>query len=438
MAVSVASAALIALAALAPLSLGSRNAPSVAAEAGVEGVPDLGSSLFTFGSHQYWVVASTHPKEAPVAAAPDGSVWMAGSPARSLGKLVEQMSTPSLYRTADGGQSWSGHILTGNLGVVFRPEGDVVVAPNGDVLSAWMTGSSPHSAAVYVKEAGLDKFELRPVSGPSPSGDRPTIMVSSAQFTDPRLHDYLALVDSGAHGVNAAKRTYATLDGGRTWILPVMPPPVVAGIPISEKPLPLGQDPYLDYAKPFAQGMRQPGSRYIPLSGGAIFSPEAVRWTGDLVTWHQPPETETFPTFPRLNAYSENDWPWWDSSSAGVLFAARVTFEDGWKAQYKWYDGAWHDGGCEVPLSAAPQFEIADHNAALRSHGTLLGFATREGDQDLLIRIWNATSPTPSCERELIGRGQSSASDFPSLAFDSAGRAIVSFDGGLVAYATSP
>lgn len=426
--------------------------PEAARATAVEAEPEAdaaSATLTTFGDHQYWTVWSTHPAEAPVAASPDGTVWMAGSPGGlpvppSLSQVTAHLNTPSLYRTSDGGRTWTGVTLPVNVGTLFYPEGDVVVAPNRDVLTAWVSTANLHAPAVYVKTAQANAFAARPVAGPVPVPDRPAIMVSSAApdaggeggVSVPI--NYIGIVEAGL-GLPAAKRTYASLDGGLTWVVPPVAPPHLPGVPVLEAALPLGKDPYLDYAKPLGQGMRQgTGPHFIPLSDGAVFSPEAVRWSKDLVTWYQPPDAGAFPHFQSFPFLSEDDWPWWEASSAGVLFVVRVTEDEGWKVQYKWYDGAWHDGGCEVPLSDEPNYLLGPQQAAVKSHGTLLGINTREGDQDVLIRIWNASSLSPVCHKELIGQGSSGRTDFPALGFDRQGRAIVSYTSGYVGYATTP
>ncbi len=370
-----------------------------------------GSSLQTYGGHQYWVSTVGNCCEVALASGPDGAVWAAGS--------------ARVWRTTNGGQTWTAAPLA-PLNV--NAEGDVAVAPNGDVLTVWFDLVDPYGDKIWVSQDAGASWEFRPLTGPQPAPDRPWVLataLSPADAANPlQPNPYLAVHQAGVGN----KYYWFSGNGGLTWERPGL----AVGVP--NAPLPaLGSNAFLDFTKPFAQGMP---TLFVALPGGELLDVSTKRWTEDGVHW--------------FNAGSDLPSPgsqylYWDAGSDGTLWAVRLEAGAGgtYVVKYRWFDGVWHDGNAVGTLAARPRyfaglFPSETVAAAVKSHGDLLGVATREGNQDVLVRFAGAKGASPTVTKELIGTGSPGRYDFPNLVFDAQGRAVVSLRSSLAAYALTP
>jgi hypothetical protein len=373
-------------------------------------------SLQTFGSHQYRTCVVGHPAETALAAAPNGAVW-------ALSAFRPQKST-------DAGLTWNDVPLTPpNLGIGVVPEGDIIVAPNGDILVTWLSPDLPHTTPVWVSTNGGATFTFKPLTVPNPVPDRPWIASSATTPPNPsnpiQPNPYLSVIEGGI----GVKLTYASGDRGTTWY-PKSEPSLTPLAPFVPYPAGLS-NPYLDFAKPLGQGFP---SKILSLGNGQFFNIQSKRFSYDFVNWNTLDAAVGWP--------SPANFPWWDSASDGTLYAVQVVPVAGtWTVKYKWFDGAaWHDGATSVALSAQPDYLIGltpTHviNAAVKSFGSTLGINTRQGTQDVLIRITNANTASASATKELIGPGSGARYDYPNLVFDSSGRAVTTYNSANVAYA---
>lgn len=401
--------------------LGVSFQPGVSSDAGLDAVcPTVVSN-----THSYRVCNIGHPAETALAAGMNGKVW-------ALNSARPQYST-------DGGLNWIPVSMPapGNIGGVIYPEGDIIVAPNGDILTNWLTVDYPHTAALYVSTNGGTTFQLKPLSGVYGFPDRPWIVTSATVPADPsnplQPSPYSAVAEAGT----GAKVHWVSGTRGEAWY-PKVAALLASQVPV--EPFPVGvANPYLDYSKPFAQGY---ASKYLVLGNGQILDLLSKRLTYDFVEWTTFSGSGTWPAV--------NQYPWWDTAADGTIYAAGFFTVGGvWQIKYKWFDGTWHDGAVQPTLTAKPDYPNglgtgsapASHDAfmAIKSHGAMLGFNTRQGFQDVLIRIDNATSPSATWTKDVVGPGGSTNEryDYPNLVFDSQGRAIMSYKGSWVAYATT-
>lgn len=392
--------------------------------------PAVAGTLQHFGLHDYWVANVGNGVETTLNAAPWGAVY--STTGASVGK------------TTDGGQTWT---FTGVPGILHN-EGDLAVAPNGDLISGWLDLANEQGTRIALSTNGGATWVTKLVVGPQAFPDRPWVFASGASpagLGQPAPYLGLAQAGDAGDGLDDVRLIWASNDRAETWALPYGAPPAQ---PVLTAPVPLAPETFLDYAKPMGQGgfeenpvqIGHDGTKFVALSGGAVLDAEKQAWTTDFVVWHTVPAPGTWP------AYA--DWPWWDAASDGTIYAVRVAqVGSTWTVQYQWYDGVWHPGAATATLTAKPVYAGGllgppwepDHRAAaVKAHGSLLGVNTRQGTQDVLIRFANAAGPTPVVTKELIGGGCGGRYDFPNLAFDQAGRAITSYCSSLAAYATAP
>ncbi len=379
-----------------------------------------GGSLVTYGSHQYYVAQVGHPAESALISAPDGTVWVADS--------------TRLVKTTNGGQTWvNGPSFTPPNAVVgVVPEGDIAVAPNGDILTSWLTINDPYSAAIFVSTNGGASFSFKTIEGPQPFPDRPWIMtsaISPANASNPlQPNPYLSISESGF----PVKPIFVSGDRGNTWVTPMAATIGPISTPASLPPL--SANPYLDYTKPFRQGNV---AQYLAMPDGSIYDRSAFRYTYDGVHWFQ---VTNWPALVLPGQYK-----WFDVGSDGTIWAVGITTISGQLyVVYKWFDGtAWNDGAAQVPLTAIPSYQAglltsSQIMAAVKSHGSTLGINTRQGSQDVLILISNADTAGATWTKDLVGSGSGARYDFPNLVFDEQGRAVTSFKSSWVAYARTP
>jgi len=416
--------ALAALASLITLSVGTlafvplheTHDADEATDAGGAGPLAPGCALQTFGSHQYRTCQVGHPAETAIAAAPNGAVW-------ALSDLRPQRST-------DGGQTWTSLTLPlpGTADVIVVAEGDIAVAPNGDVIVTWLTAQWPQTAPVWVSTNGGTSFTYRAASPPNPAPDRPWVMTSATTPADPsnplQPNPYAILMEAGT----GAKLHYVSGDRGNTWYHN-MDLTVNTINPTTSYPTGV-TNAFLDYTKPLGQGFPV---KYLSLANGQVLNVQSRRVSYDLVHWFSLTNTTGWPS---------TTHEWWDAAADGTLYAVRIASVGGtWTVSYKWYDGvSWNNGATTVPLTAQPDYLIGlqpTHviNAAVKSHGSTLGINTREGTNDVLIRITNANTPSASATKERIGSGSGNRYDFPNLVFDTQGRAVTTYNSAFVAYA---
>lgn len=405
------------------------GASALHADLGAPGgaAPLSGCATATYGAHQYRVCQVGHPAETDLASGPNGLVWA--------------LSGSMPQKTANAGASWTGVPLAtpGTLGLVVVPEGDIAVAPDGAVYTNWLTVNWPEKAPVWKSTDG-NSFKLLPGSVATVDGfpDRPWIVAGLPPPADPsnplQPDPYAVVAEAGT----AFKPHYVSGDGGTLWYPEVGS---VGQIPSQALPAKAQRaNPFLDYVKPFGQGMDVP-THYLVFGNGQFLSLASKQLTYDFNHWTTFPSAFTWP--------DTNTYPWWDVSSDGTIYAVGVTkVGTQWLVKYKWYDSAWHDGAITVPLAAQPSYNTGlsptcSMEAAVKTHGALLGINTREKYQDVLIRITNASSAAPTYTKEAIGTGESGTLactstdryDFAQLVFDSQGRAVVSFHGAWAAYA---
>lgn len=375
--------------------------------------------LRTYGGHSYWVARLGHPAETALSSGPDGKVWLADD--------------RRLQFTTNGGQTWTGRNLTpGNAVLLVVPEGDIAVAPNGDVFTTWLSPSYPHNNEMYRSTDGGASFLVTPLVGPQGVPDRPWVTAGAAIDGDP--NKYIAVTEAGT----GLKPIWASNDRGLTWFLPTNKLPSSV---MEERPFPaLPDNAFMDYVKPLGQGMR---SKYVALPGGEWLEISTKFWTEDFVTWFRFPNSGLF----------GSSFPYWDVSSDGTIYVSNfVSNATGWFIRWKYYDETgWHNGAFDIPLAAQPDYPFglnaanpnlpASHEElmAIKSRGSLLGINTREGLQDVLIRIQGANTATPTYTKESIGPPGdiNTRYDFPNLVFDNLGRAVMSHNSAFVAYATA-
>jgi hypothetical protein len=365
--------------------------------------------------HLYCIANVGNGVEASLAASPDGSVYTAASGAIDW-----------VYKTANGGRSWSPIRFPSRVPAPLLNEGDVAVAPNGDVYTAYIDLAMPPLLRVFISRDGGLNFEEKLLRGPeAPLDDRPWIQVAGLDASGAGPH-------VGTITSSATPSTWGSIDGGETWLSQT-----VARLNRQNADPPLVANPYMDVA---TNGYSA-GSEIMPLpDGGFLFAPSGT-WTKDFVTWN----TVTGP-LRELNV-TDN----FKISSTGVVYQARFANERK-TIEYRWlrpgdtqwshpFDGPWRQlpsfvqaGRYVTGLTSG----VVVAQMALNTFGDMLAFNARDGDQDVLIRVAHADTESPVVTRDNIGPGCTARYDYPTLAFDIRGKAITSFCqgniGGMVAY----
>jgi hypothetical protein len=383
-------------------------ASDAARSAGAAGV--VNAVKVHWGNHDYWTANVGNGVEATLAVDPVRNIaWTTGGGV--------------LWKTTNAGQTWTSVSLP-NVGCLN--EGDIAVAPDGDIITNWLDLCAAQ-AKVWVSTDGGVTFVSKPIVGPAAVADRPWMTIGAFSQPDPsnpfEASPYLA-VDWSSGG------TWGSADGGETW-LRQMPPrdiPVLTG-PLAPRPA----NPYMAYAKSGGQGTP---TKFLALPGGELLYVPSRMFTSDFVNWK--PGDDTF-----LGADLVSHF-YWDVDEDGTIWTLKNTLsQTGSYLSYKWLDTTWHVSTVKLDLTPAPDYctglvtSCGDMQVAFKVRGNVLAVNTRQGTQDLLFRVDNPKSPTPTITKELIGNHQNVRYDFPNVLFDTSGRLITTYDGGRVAYATT-
>lgn len=378
--------------------------------------PALTALIRSYGSHGYAIADVGNGVEASMATGPDGATYVAGG------------ENDWIWVTTNRGLVWT---ATGPLGLPGLPnEGDVAVAPNGDVYVTWLDLSRAHAQRVYVRRAdrpaaSADSYEEKLIVGPQIFPDRPWIYASKGPEGSPDL----GLISANTNGF----RQWASVDGGDMWITRAAPTGAFEeGIPS------LLPDPYLDYAAPagFADS-----SEWMVLPGGGFLQTSTGYWTRNFKAWYQIPDLHPLRELSQTSHF--------EVAADGTIYQGKLA-EGGYHLEYRFYaDGAWspwirvHSFAKKGEYLHGIGSPVTEPLLALNSRADLLAFNARDGKQDVLVRVQNPKAGSRTVTVERIGLHQGSTNDcpdpgkrydYPTLAFDRDGLAVVSFCAGMVAY----
>lgn len=344
--------------------------------------------------------------ETSVAASPDGSVYTAANQNVILVASVDPADW--IYKTTDGGVNWNAIHQPGVPGT-FN-EGDVAVGPDGSLWAVFMDFIRI-GPRLYVSRDGGATFTEGIVRGPAPVGDRPWIFANASATP--------GAPDMGITQASFLINSWGSNDGGNTWLHRT---DAEAGFITNQDPV-LGPNPFMDFGG-------HNGGTWTPLPGGGFLDTATRRWTPDMTTRYRL-------AFGSPLAELANT-PWFKISSTGTVYQARLANAN-LHVQYRFLPpgGAWSAWRTVTTLAAQPNYctGISATGACagssiemtINTFGDLLGINTRDGNQDILLRVNDADGAAPVITRETIGTGCVARYDYPTLVFDAAGKAVFSF-----------